>query len=179
MPSLLASPFAPVVQLIQAQLVAKTGVPVQAVKVIARDSSFVPHFQGDRDLLLRFSGPQPQGGFLHGSGRVASILERHLQVTCRVRLNADPSDDDLRSLIDPNYGLYLLEEAVIDALWGFWPTDAQGNTLTVTVIQWVASPPEQKQLAVPPPLDWVEGHLAFLIPYQANLPSGPLYPQLS
>jgi hypothetical protein len=175
--SQIASPLADIVPIITAQLVVKTGVPTHSVKVVARGSDYVAKFQGDRDLLLRFSGAQPQAGFTHGAGRVATILDRVLQVTCRVRLNTDPSDDDTRIWVDPTWGLLVLEEAVIDALWGFWPTDTSQNVLTPCVLEWVPSQEAAKQLVPPPPLDWIESHLHFLVTYQANLPSGTLWPQ--
>jgi hypothetical protein len=146
---------------VKAQLVASTGVTANRVLLLARDDT--PHFQGDSDLLIRVGKPYPDEGFSTGAGRVAVVLRRPLQVTCRVRKSLDEGDRDDTALLSDT-GLIALEEAVVDALHIWVPVSAGSDDWnTVEPIHWLPSGTPVKE--TPTQQGWLRSDLVFEMRY--------------
>ena len=156
---------------IQAQLASATGVTANRVLIVQRPDT--PHFQGDKDILVRLGPPAPEDGFTVGAGRHCCLLTRQLQVTPRTRWATDESDRDDLSLLDEVNGHLALEEAVVDALHVWVPTDAQENWLTAQPLHWLPSAPPVRE--TPLSRSWVHTDLVFAVRYQLRLPTNNGY----
>jgi hypothetical protein len=157
--------LAPLLTAVKNQLSLKTGLGLNLIHAVARNQT--PRFQGDQDILLRLLRPVPEEGFVSGSGRLATVVQRPLLVTLRSRSQTDPSDADDLWLTDPALGLLALEDRVLDALHLWWPTSPQGILLTTEPMRLAPSEPEQKPGEGAPAGDmqWGETHLLFEMKY--------------
>ena len=123
------------------------------VIIVGRDAREVPHFTGERDVILRPGSFAAIDRAFDGAGRTCSKLTRYLEVMPRDRLLTDASDRDQYRLtnplppgqsLDPNgaitgtpsdshvasYGHFPWEETILSCLHGFWPKDGSLNLLT-------------------------------------------------
>jgi hypothetical protein len=94
----------------------------------------MPHFQAEQDILLRPFGFRIDQGRDLAGGRYTTVFTRRLGATLRTRANLDESFKD-QVWYQGDAGIVLghsaLEEAVVDALHEFTPTDSNSNALTV------------------------------------------------
>jgi hypothetical protein len=162
MPTVVRSPFTAVLAAVKAQLTAVTGLPAFRVKAVMHGRRF-PHFQADQDILVVIGPPVPDNPVTYGAGRVDFPVVRTLTVTPRVRMASDPSDSDDLLISDPARGLIALEEAVLNALHDFHPTDANNNLLTREPIHFSPSPPPSDD--PPPDRTWASSPLNFEVAY--------------
>jgi hypothetical protein len=167
MPAPIATSLRAILPAIQAQLASVTGLTTNRVLLVQRETT--PRFQGDQDVLVRAGPPQPEDGFELGSGRHAAIVTRLVQVTARTRWAVDESDRDDYALVDEDYGHLALEEAVVNALHIWVPTDRNGNWLSVEPMHW--RPHEAPVHDEPLPASWLSTSLLFDVRYHLSLPS--------
>src|SRR5262245_9245128 len=90
-PTVRRTPFAEVLQAVRTRLGQICRLPSNQIKLAARDRGYLPHFDGDQDLVLRTFGPLPEEGFNDGSGRTEAVVRRPLSVLARTRLGVDIS----------------------------------------------------------------------------------------
>lgn len=167
-PAPVASPLSPIVTAVQTQLAAVTGLNSNLILFAQRADT--PHFQGLQDVVLRVGPPRPVEGFSDGSGRVAVVVSRVLQVTPRTRWGADQSDRDDLWLTDPTYGHLALEENCVNALHIWMPGDSVGNLWLQEPIHW--APGAEPVRETPESQSWGHTDLMFemkyLLPVSAN-----------
>lgn len=169
--------FGTILSAIQAQLVNITGFETTAVKLIGRKDGLVPHLMGDRDILVRPSGFVVPVDQEEASGRIATRLDRTVYIFPRVRMGRDEVDRDTQWLIDPENGIFALEETVLDALLDWLPTDQDGNELTSRGLWLTRGTEAEKELAgdrSKPTLmsNWGHSCLAFSAYYLPNINVG-------
>jgi hypothetical protein len=165
MPVQLRSSITTILQSIQARLIAETGLDPTRIYFSARNRKTV-HMTADQDILLRVGRPNPDEGFVAGSGRVATVVRRLLTVTPRTRLITDMSDRDDLWLFDPNLGHIALEETIVDALNCWMPSDTMDNILLAEVLRWI--PSEEPDREPNPDTQWGETILQFEMAYIFN-----------
>ena len=67
-----------------------------------------------------------------GGGRLSVVLERYFYWNLRIRSGEqDEHQADLQGLFNEDYGHFVREEKLFDALLGFWVEDAEENSLTI------------------------------------------------
>jgi hypothetical protein len=156
------TPISPILDAIKAQLVARNVHTPDHIFMVAVDDP--PHTMGDSDILLRpmrISPTQPKG-----AGRVERRVRRLLKVIVRTRLALDEVDRDFAWLEDASLGHFVMEEAVVNWLDTFQPTDGSGNALTFEPLDWVPSSQPEKEKA---DSSWGRSELFFEIPYILTL----------
>lgn len=157
MAGILQASFADILLLCRTQLVAEVEDLVEGnVRFIARSQQQAPHFQGERDVLLRPGRFVSKAEVFDGAGRTCTRFLRHLDMFVRTRLELDEADEDKLWLTDADLGLLKFEEACCDALSGFWPEDEEQNNLTVQPLRiWDGTDPQRGQSE-----DWAWGNSA-------------------
>ena len=100
-------------------------------KVLLVAKTIIPNFTGDQDFIIRPGSPTPEDGFVQGSGRLASVVQRQMYVAIRTRFGVDVSNSDERWLLDPTLGHLAREEQVINLLHLRRLKDSSGNDLLI------------------------------------------------
>lgn len=164
MPTILNTGFSPILQAIQAQLIAVTGLPRERVNSSAWDAT--PEFQGDQDLILHVGNPSPVGADQDSKGRLATRMVRPVEARPRTRLALDVGGYADLWLTDPAKGHLQLEEAVFNALEQFFPADGQGNWLVTEGLRLVPSVrPVIPEAPPQTPREWGDSRLTFEVSY--------------
>lgn len=115
-----------------------------------------------RYITLTIHGPQPYD-WQYAAGRYNVGLLRPLEVCIYTQLALDQPDRDEHALLHSTDGLWVWEDAVLDALVEFWPEDDEGNMLTVCPL-WLLHQTAIPDNAAPPP-DRHEARLIFALNY--------------
>jgi len=126
-----------IMPVIKQRLIDEQTIGEDRIFMVAKDPRSVPHYQADQDILLWARLVAVDRSWADGSGRVATLLRRHLTVAVRTRLNIDPQSDDTSWITDATLGHYQLEESIPNAFEEWYPTDANGAPLTIEVLQMI------------------------------------------
>lgn len=125
--------------LLHAYLVEQLRMPATSIFITALEMDDVQPLSGQRDLLIQLTGESPlpwqEGGGRHVNGR-----SRGLKLALRTRLHLDQPSIDTARLTEETFGHLAAEEAIVDALESFQPTDAAGNVLALPILcgEWSA-----------------------------------------
>ena len=130
----LRSGIVPVLQAMQAQLVAASVVPVERCFLVARDPVKTERYQGPQEVYLRPLGFLADDPNVTGGGRIDTRFTRSVEITLRTRNDRDQSGQDPHFLTDIDTH-FALEEAVVNALQLFFPVDSSGNGLVIAGIR--------------------------------------------
>ena len=164
MPTIIATGFAPVLQAVQAQLIAVTTFPRERVNSAAWDET--PEFQGDQDVILHVGNPTPVGADQDSKGRLATRCVRPIEVRPRTRLALDVGGYADIWLTDPALGHLQLEELIFNALEQFEPADASGNWLVTEPMRLIPSVrPVIPEVPPQTPREWGDSRLTFEVSY--------------
>lgn len=162
------------IPLIQQRLMTVLGFPVERVKIWRRRPSITEeelHVQAPQCVMIRMAGQTPERASFDGAGREDYKVSRRLIVVCWSRDSLDEVTDDVTRLTDPADGHYILELGVQNALIGFTPQDADGNTYT-------SSPMTSSSVTEAVPgskdADWTRSEVLFDVPFCVSI--DPEYP---
>lgn len=125
--------FGEILLAVKAEVIKRTGLPAARVIILARDQA--PKAQAEQIIYLRprrFTSIEPENT---GGGRSNTRLTRQLDLILSSRMATDASTSDEDWLTHPTRGYYALEDAAVDALQEFFPTDGQGNALVFEPIR--------------------------------------------
>lgn len=163
MPTQIPAPLTTIVPTIQTQIQAVLSLPPEKVSLSVRDIQ--PRFKGDQDCYIRLLDATPRTGFEHGSGRTCLVISRPMVITLRTRFQVDASDLNNLWLLDPTNGHWTKEEALLNGLLNWAPTDDSGNWLTAEVLHPLPTPPEI-MAEKPVGKGWGQSHLTWELVYQ-------------
>ncbi len=154
---------------IRDRLVAGGVFPSGAVYVTSRKT--IPHFQGERDCILRILGEQPDAAAIRGAGRLNDQRTRTLQLIIRTRRATDVSGSDEKHLLNEDTGHVAVEDQVFDALEIFWPTDVGENALTNCPVR-MSGPTEAFEDQELP--EWLSSSVTIEVDYSRNVQTDTL-----
>jgi hypothetical protein len=138
------APLSLILQSIRPQLSLVTGVDPTRIFDVTEDASEVPHFTGERDILLRVDRFTNNAAQTAGAGRIDSRESQILSVIIRTRMNLDKSDRATDWFEDQQRGNDLLKASVLNALHLFWPEDSLGNLILYEPMRIYTGDPPRK-----------------------------------
>ena len=133
-----------------------------------------PRLAGDRDVLLRVTGPRPIPGLMEAAAEVTPAVVRGFVVQLRSRLGIDVSDrNDQWLLWEPTedepgvFGHSVLEDRIITAVLPWRPVDDDDNMLPIQPVLLDSGGEFQNDLRQLPPDDptWGSSLLVFAVSY--------------
>lgn len=104
-------------------VVSQTGLDDTRVIITVLDAEATPRFGAPQDILLRPLDESPEVGIIDGAGRFDNRRRKRFQVCVRTRLLLDSTGQDYTRLTDASLGHTIMEDAVVDALELYWPSD--------------------------------------------------------
>lgn len=121
-----------ILPLIQQRIMAVLQFPQERVLISCRpEDTDEPHIQATQYVRMRALGATPNQADWEGMERVATVHSRKLRVTLFTRLNLDDVNTDQVWATESQIGLghYVAEHQLFNALYAFFPTDRNGNSL--------------------------------------------------
>lgn len=173
MATIIESGFGPIILAVKERLVDELEIDATAVKIAARLPREIPRLNGDRDIILKVGNFIHQQHVYQGAGRHVIRLTRWFDMVCRTRNYLDERQTDESWLTDTvsSLGFFQWEEAAFLALCGFFPTDEDGNHLTVHELRvFDGETPDKDQIA----REWGGAAVRFECDYLLLLHGTPL-----
>jgi hypothetical protein len=159
--------FADILQAIRKEIVRLRVIEdIDRVILVARRTT-VPNLVGDKDILIRVNPTQVVTS-VEGEGRYFTKIRRLIEVIPRVRLALDEVGRDANWLMNEELGIIAFEDAIIDALQLFQPTNtAEDAFLIVEPMRLVSMTIPEK--ANEPNSKWGSSVQSWEIMYQQDL----------
>ncbi len=145
-----------------------SGFPPERV-ILSQVQELPFNAQADQILWLRIEDFRPDEAIFDGSGRIDARAEHTLAVRVRTRLGLDENDRDYARMLDASLGHLDLVDVVLNALWGFQPTDTgddTGNWYVTEPMKWKSAQGPQRDRVDP---NWAQTVLLFRMVRTADL----------
>lgn len=139
------------------------SVPVDRIKIVAHNRW--PEPTQAQNLLAIWSPPiSADQNILHGAGRFDLRVRRTIDILARTRMSLDEYASSETFLTDPQFGHYILEEFVIDALQQSFLPDINNNHLLTEPLDFIGAAAAKHETE---PTGWGETVLTFA--FEMNL----------
>jgi hypothetical protein len=123
MPTLRYSSVREIAVALVSRLSSGTGIPVERISFVAEEPEYVPHMQGENEIVIRL-GDESAGESIEGGGRYVNIRTRTFFIHMRSRMWLDEANSDFIQLTSATDGHIKLEDSVVDTLEKFLLTES-------------------------------------------------------
>lgn len=156
------------VVLVQAQLVASTGLPPE--RVLVQEDETLPEVTQAEQVLLVWEGVgEVDEAIWQGASRVDSRLLKRFTVVLWTRCYLDEPTSSVIWLTDPDLGHAVWRHKVYEALVSFIPTDSHDNWLGLPVIPLGETKPSRDT----DQREWGSSKLTFGVVFELDLTLTP------